>query len=72
MPAAYALEGICAIHAFKGICCDYAAREILRRYQQQPRIGIETPNEDMDPIHARLQAAKQDFEAWQAEQGAHR
>jgi hypothetical protein len=29
-----------------------------------------SPKEDMDLIHARLQAAKQDFEAWRARQGA--
>ncbi len=34
--------------------------------------GIKTPKEDMDLVHARLKAAKQDFEAWQAQQGARR
>jgi len=34
--------------------------------------GIKTPKEDMDLIHARLKAAKQDCEAWQAQQGTRR
>ena len=32
--------------------------------------GIKTPKEDLDLIHARLKAAKLDFEAWQTKQGA--
>ena len=34
------------------------------------RRGIKTPKEDMELIHARLTAAKQDFEACQTKQGA--
>ena len=43
---------------------------VLHRFQKKSRSGIKTPKEDMDLIHARLKAAKQEFEAWQAKQGA--
>jgi phage-related protein len=42
---------------------------VLHCFQKKSRSGIKTPKEDMDLIHARLKAAKQDFEAWQAKQG---
>lgn len=35
-------------------------------FQKKSRSGIKTRKEDMDLIHARLKAAKLDFEAWQA------
>jgi len=43
---------------------------VLHCFQKRSRSGIKTPKEDMDLIHARLKAAKQDFEAWQTRQGA--
>lgn len=43
---------------------------VLHCFQKKSKSGIKTPKEDMDLIHARLKAAKQDFEAWQAKQGA--
>ena len=43
---------------------------VLHCVQKKSKSGIKTPKEDMDLIHARLKAAKQDFEAWQAKQGA--
>ncbi len=39
-------------------------------FQKKSRSGIKTPKEDMDLIHARLKAAKLDFEAWQSKEGA--
>ena len=42
---------------------------VLHCFQKKSRSGIRTPKEDMDLIHARLRAAKQDFESWQARQG---
>lgn len=45
---------------------------VLHCFQKKSKSGIETPKEDMDLIHARLKAAKQDFEAWQAQQGTRR
>ena len=45
---------------------------VLHCFQKKSKTGIKTPKEDMDLINARLKAAKQDFEAWQAKQGAHR
>ena len=38
--------------------------------QSWSKSRIKTPKEDMDLIHARLKAARQDFEAWQTRQGA--
>ena len=46
-----------------------AAVYMLHTFQKKSKSGIKTPKEDMDLIHARLKAAKQDFEAWQANQG---
>jgi len=43
---------------------------VLHCFQKKSRSGIKTPKEDMDLIHARLKAAKLDFEAWQTKQGA--
>jgi phage-related protein len=43
---------------------------VLHCFQKKSKIGIKTPKEDLDLIKARLKAAKQDFEAWQARQGA--
>lgn len=45
---------------------------VLHCFQKKSKTGIRTPKEDMDLILARLKAAKQDFEAWQAQQGARR
>ena len=43
---------------------------VLHCCQKKSKSSVKTPREDMDLIHARLEAAKQDFEAWQAKQGA--
>jgi phage-related protein len=43
---------------------------VLHCFQKKSKSGIKTPKEDMDLIHARLKAAKLDFEAWQSKQGA--
>ena len=43
---------------------------VLHCFQKKSKSGIKPPKEDMDLIHARLKAAKQDFEAWQTKQGA--
>lgn len=50
----------------------FAGWYVLHCFQKKSKTGIKTPKEDMDLINARLKAAKQDFEAWQAKQGAHR
>ncbi len=42
---------------------------VLHCFQKKSRSGIKTPNKDVDLIHARLRAAKQDFEFWQVTQG---
>lgn len=42
---------------------------VLHCFQKKSKSGIATPKQDMDLINARLKAAKQDFEAWQAQQG---
>lgn len=42
---------------------------VLHCFQKKSKSGIKTPKEDMDLIHARLKAAKVDFEAWIAKQG---
>ena len=39
-------------------------------FLKKSKSGIKPPKKDMDLINARRQAAKQDFEAWQAKQGA--
>jgi len=41
----------------------------LHCFPKKSKRGIRTPKEDMDLIHARLRAAKHDFDAWQARQG---
>ena len=43
---------------------------VLHCFQKKSKSGAQTPKKDMDLIHTRLKAAKQDFEAWQAQQGA--
>ena len=43
---------------------------VLHCFQKKSKSGIKTPKGDMDLIHARLKAAKLDFEAWQTKQGA--
>ncbi|ABE44426.1 type II toxin-antitoxin system RelE/ParE family toxin [Polaromonas sp. JS666] len=43
---------------------------VLHCFQKKSKSGIATPKPDMDVINIRLKAAKQDFEAWQAQQGA--
>ena len=43
---------------------------VLHCFQKKSKRGNETPKADMDLIHARLKAAKLDFEAWQTKQGA--
>ncbi len=43
---------------------------VLHCFQKKSKSGIKTPREDMDLINARLKVAKQDFEAWQTQQGA--
>ncbi len=42
---------------------------VLHCFQKKSKSGIKTPKKDADLIHARLRAAKQDFEFWQATQG---
>ena len=42
---------------------------VLHCFQKKSKSGIKTPKEDMELIHARLKAAKLDFEAWQTKQG---
>ena len=44
--------------------------DVLHCFQKKSKSGIKTPMEGMDLSHAGLKAAKQDFEAWQAKQGA--
>jgi len=43
---------------------------VLHCFQKKSKGGMKTPKEDMDLIHARLKAARLDFEAWQTKQGA--
>ena len=45
---------------------------VLHCFQKKSKSGIKTPKEDLDLIKARLKAAVQDFEAWQAKQGVQR
>jgi phage-related protein len=42
---------------------------VLHCFQKKSKSGIKTPKEEADLIHARLEAAKQDYETWQARQG---
>ena len=42
---------------------------VLHCFQKKSKSGIATPKQDMDLINTRLKAAKQDFEAWQSQQG---
>ena len=43
---------------------------VLHCFQKKSKSGSATPKPDMDLINSRLKAAKLDFEAWQAQQGA--
>ena len=43
---------------------------VLHCFQKKSKSGIKTPKADMALINVRLKAAKQDFEVWQAQQGA--
>ena len=43
---------------------------VLHVFQKKSKSGVATPKPDLDLINTRLKAAKQDFEAWQAQQGA--
>lgn len=43
---------------------------VLHCFQKKSKSGIATPKPDLDLINTRLKAAKQDFEVWQARQGA--
>jgi phage-related protein len=45
---------------------------VLHCFQKKSKSGSKTPKEDLDLIKARLKAAAQDFEAWQAKQGVKR
>ncbi len=45
---------------------------VLHCFQKKSKSGIKTAKEDLDLIKARLKAAAQDFEAWQAKQGVQR
>jgi phage-related protein len=45
---------------------------VLHCFQKKSKTGIKTPKEDLDLIKARLKAAQQDFEAWQARHGVQR
>ena len=45
---------------------------VLHCFQKKSKRGIATPKEDMELIRARFRAAKSDFEAWKATQGARR
>lgn len=43
---------------------------VLHCFQKKSKVGIRTPKQDLDLISARLKAAKLDFDAWLANQGA--
>ncbi|MBK7613094.1 MAG: type II toxin-antitoxin system RelE/ParE family toxin [Burkholderiales bacterium] len=43
---------------------------VLHCFQKKSKSGIKTPKEDLNLIHTRLKAAKQDFEDWLSTQGA--
>lgn len=43
---------------------------VLHCFQKKSKSGISTPKTDIDLINIRLKAAKKNFEAWQANQGA--
>ena len=42
---------------------------VLHCFQKKSKSGIKTPREDLELIHARLAAARQDYEAWRRAQG---
>ena len=42
---------------------------VLHCFQKKSNSGIKTPKEDMHLINLRLKAARQDYEAWQSQQG---
>jgi len=43
---------------------------VLHCFQKKSKSGIATPKPEIDLINTRRKAAKQDFEVWQAQQGA--
>jgi phage-related protein len=43
---------------------------VLHCFQKKSKSGIKTPKKDLDLIHAPLEAAPRDFEAWRVTQGA--
>jgi phage-related protein len=43
---------------------------VLHCFQKKSKSGVKTPKEDMALINVRLKAAKQDYDVWQAQQGA--
>lgn len=43
---------------------------VLHCFQKKSKNGIKTPKEDLALINVRLKAAQQDYEIWQAQQGA--
>jgi len=45
---------------------------VLHCFQKKSKSGIKTPREDLELVHARLKAAKLDFDAWLAKQGVPR
>jgi phage-related protein len=45
---------------------------VLHCFQKKSKSGSATPKPDMDLINTRLKVAKQDFEAWQTQQGVRR
>lgn len=42
---------------------------VLHCFQKKSKSGIKTPREDIELVHARLIAARQDYEAWQRARG---
>ena len=42
---------------------------VLHCFQKKSKSGIKTPKEDRHLINLRLKAARQDYEAWQSQQG---
>ena len=42
---------------------------VLHCFQKKSKSGIKTPKDDMHLINLRLKAARQDYEAWQSQQG---
>jgi phage-related protein len=42
---------------------------VLHCFQKKSKSGIKTPQEDLDLIRSRLQIAREDYDAWQAQPG---